>query len=496
MRSYYRNDIRPSVVRYTYPIKSFSGIDAYSEENSLPLSWARYAYNVSIKNGVLKGGVGISVATINGEYLPNAVSVGSRPIRACIYRRYDKTNKKRDDMIVAVMQNKKLYYARLTDLGFTSANITFADHNVIFLNYNYNDEDCLLVICDDGQSYIFDGTTFTKIESAPRLTHACIHNERVYGTVSDGENRLYFSDDLDPTNWNVSLTEGGYISFPDEGGAVGRVVSFNGNLYIFREYAIHRLSAFVAQEDYILTKVFQTNNLIYPESVAACNDKIIFLAEDGFYSFDGYNCKKILKGIVPLIESKTGCSASFFDNKYYISVILKRDEYVIGDEKLDYNVKNGMIIYDTDTEEVSVFRGADIGFFMPVSVEGTNEMFVIFDNVYRGFNIGVVDGSGKLFDEPLRKLWRSPYTDFENLYQNKVLKRIFINTSANVTVKAKLDKDYFYSLHGSPSAQMIPVNRYADKAGIEISTDEDSFSVNGLLLEFDFTRRNPNERNN
>ena len=96
MRSYYRNDIRPSVVRYTYPIKSFSGIDAYSEENSLPLSWARYAYNVSIKNGVLKGGVGISVATINGEYLPNAVSVGSRPIRACIYRRYDKTNEKRE----------------------------------------------------------------------------------------------------------------------------------------------------------------------------------------------------------------------------------------------------------------------------------------------------------------------------------------------------------------------------------------------------------------
>lgn len=493
MRSYYRRDVQPAVARYAYPVTKFAGIDAEAEESSLPLSWASYAYNVTVRHGVLTNGIGISAAKVDGIPFPDALSVGSRIVRAAVFRRYDHLQDKRDDMIIALMQNRKLHYARFGDEGFSYAYIQFATENVTFLNYFYNGKDCMLIIGEDGLMYIFDGATFLKIDDAPRMTAACVHNERVYGTVSEGTNRVYFSDDLDPTNWSVSLAEGGYISFPDEGGKVTGVMSFKGNLYIFREYAVHRLSAYVEQSDYVLTKVFASNNRVYFDGSAICNNAIVFLAEDGFYKFDGYSCTKILKGIDPLIESKENCRACFFDNKYYVALSLKRDDEVVGDEFLTYNINNGMIIYDFDTDEVSVFRGADIGYFLPVSIGGTNELFIIFGNPYRGFNVGAVDDSGKLFDTPLKKLWRSPYTDFSVINKDKVLKKIYLTVDAPIKLTARLDKKYAYALNGSASSQMIPVNKRAEKAGVEIFTEQDTFKVKGMLLEFDFIRRNLHE---
>ncbi len=495
MRSYFRRDVTPEVGRYSYQITKFTGIEALAEESSLPLSWASYAYNVTVKNGVLTQGIGIEYARINGRLLPAGISVGSRPVKAAVFRRMDSTTKERDDILVALMNNRKIYYAHFADNEFSDSGIKFANHDVTLLNYHYNGTDCMLIIGAEGKMYVFDGTNFTAVTNPPKLTHACIHNERVYGTVSEGANRVYFSDDLNPTNWNVSLTEGGYISFPDEGGKVTGVISFKSNLYIIREYAIHKLVAYADQSDYVLTRVFSTNNMIYAKSAAICNNAITFLAEDGFYSFDGYACKKILKGIEPLIESKQNSHACFFDNKYFVAVKLKRDDAVVGDENLDFK-NNGLIIHDFDSGETGIFRGADIGSFLPLSIESENKLIVIFDNLYRGYNFGEITESGKFFNQKLPKLWRSPYTDFTSLNKDKVLKKIFIDVDSPVKLTAKLDKNYTIKLDGSDGAQMIPVNKRADKVGIEISTDEDAFKVKGMLLEFDFIRRSNYERDN
>lgn len=495
MRWYVRRDVRPEMGRYSYPITEFTGIDALSEENSLPLSFATYAYNVTVKNGVLTNGVGIEYAKINGHLLPAGISVGSRPVKAAVYRHTDNATKERRDILVALMYNKKIYYAEFGETQFTDSGIKFANYDVTLLNYHYNGSDCMLIIGAEGKMYVFNGATFTQVTDPPKLTHACIHNERVYGTVSEGANRVYFCDDLNPTNWKVSLTEGGYISFPDEGGKVTGVISFKSNLYIIREYAIHKLVAYADQADYVLTRVFSTNSMIYAKSAAVCNNAITFLAEDGFYSFDGYVCKKILRAAEPLIESKEYSHACFFDNKYYVAVRLKRDDKVVGDEHVEFK-NNGLIIYDFDSGEICIFRGADIGCFMPVGIESQNKLILMFNNLYRGFNFGEITESGKFFDQKLPKLWKSPYTNFKSLNKDKVLKKLFIDVDMPVKLTAKLDKNYIYELEGKDCAQMIPINKRADKVGIEIATDEDAFKVKGMLLEFDFIRRDNYERDN
>jgi hypothetical protein len=41
-----------------------------------------------------------------------------------------------------------------------------------------------------------------KIDNAPAFTGITMHFERMFATGGDENNTVWFSDDLDPTNWN------------------------------------------------------------------------------------------------------------------------------------------------------------------------------------------------------------------------------------------------------------------------------------------------------
>ncbi len=488
MRYCIRNDLNAKVNRQNYAINSFGGIDANKDENSLPLTYASYGYNIAMNNGVLTNSIGITTAKINEEEIPSAGVYGKKILKIFLYYRYDYVLGQRDDRIIALLSDKKVYQARITDQIFSITEMNMESVNVTFLNYHYNNKDCLLAFSDAGKMYIYDGTTVTNVNSAPRLNSACIHGGRVYGTMNVGNNRLYFSDDLNPANWNVSITEGGYISFPDEGGKVMKVLSFKNNLYVFREYCIHRLSVYSDKSDYSMNKVFVTNNLIYDKTVVICNNEIVFLSADGFYKFDGYTCTKILREIDPLISEKTYSTACFFNNKYYLATSLIRDEIIVGDEGTTLK-NNGIIIFDFDLNTVEIFRGADVLDFVPLNLDYANKLLVIFNNLLRSYGVGMVDDSGTLYGVALPKKWRSPYTDLNYLNKDKVLRRIYINCDSPAVFKVKLDKDYNYNLYSLDKAQTVIVNKKTDKIGLEITTNADKFCIRGAILEFDVIKR-------
>lgn len=488
MSFYLRKDIAPKVKRYSYPITSFAGIDAANDEASMPLTYASYGYNICMEKGVLKNGIGLGLAKINNEFIPSAGIYGLKILKIFHYYRYDYELSQRDDRLVVLLDDQKIYSGRLTDQVFAPTGMEMQSSNVTFINYHYQDKDCLLICSDAGKMYIYDGSQANIITNAPKLNSACIHYERVYGTMNIGNNRLYFSDQLDPTNWNVSLSEGGYISFPDEGGKVTRVVSFKSSLYIFREYAIHRLTAFADQTDYILSKVYTTNNLIFDKTVAVCNNFIVFLAEDGLYRFDGTNCVKILREITPLITEKAYSAACFFDNKYYLATAMRRDDMVVGDE---YKVlkNNAIITVDFDINDISIFRGSDVREFTPLNLDYCSVLLVTFHHLLRAFVVGMVEKNGNLFGVPLQKKWRSPYTDLNYMNKDKVLRRIFISSDSPITLRTELDKVYSYNIYSNPKAQMITINKKTDKIALEVLTTASEFAVRGIILEFDVIKR-------
>lgn len=491
MRSYFRKDYEPKFKRYTYPVNTFTGFDAKSNENNLPLSCGVYGYNVRIEGGRLKQGMGIDCAEYNGTMFPSSVYVGSRMVNAGIFRHYDYVNNQRDDIFVAQLYNKKIYYMRFSEMQYVDSGIKLKSSNVTFLNYHITDKDYFLILTDSDTSYLFDGETFVTF-MPPSSISACAHGSRVY-SVNPQTNKLSFSKELAPLNWTVSATEGGNITFPDEGGALTGVISWKNALYVFREFAIHRLTAYVDQSEFALSKVFSTTAKINFKTVAICNEVMYFLTDNGFYSFDGYNVKEILWKLFPLIKDPSTAHATFFDNTYYVAVTLKTDGEVVGDEGHGTHVRNGIISYEVTRGETGVFRGTDICKFVPFNIDGKSLMFLLFGSVYRGLNVGMLKDTGMLFDQPLKKVWKSPLIDFGALDKVKVLKRFFIRSDYDAAIDIVLDKSYPVDLIGTQEGKMVPVNRHAQKLGFAIRTEENMLDVHSILFELDFIRRIPNE---
>lgn len=83
------------------------------------------------------------------------------------------------------------------------------------------------------------------VEGAPKVVSMCLHYERLFAIVEGERVQLRFSDDLNPTNWTTSATEGGYIELLDERGPMNKVLSFGDYLYVFAtlEFRVSQLLA-------------------------------------------------------------------------------------------------------------------------------------------------------------------------------------------------------------------------------------------------------------
>lgn len=494
-RPYLRKDTGEKITRYTYPISSFSGIDAETREDSLPLNYATYLYNVAVKNGVLSDGFGIEYPSYDGSNFPDTV-IENKYIRNMYYfKHFDYQNGIKSDRIIAMLDDNYIYQCNLNAPRLNKIDGShFVSNNVTFLNYYSDGADYVAAISDLGEMMLYDGVNKTLVSGCPNLNDACVHYGRIFGIVTKS-NRIYFSALLNPANWSNSLNGGGYITMTDEGGLIKRIMSFKDCLYIFREYAIYKLTAYADQTEFTLSKVYTGDNKIYEKTIAVCNDRILFVADDGFYSFDGYTIKKILRNIFPLILDNSYASACYFNHKYYLATKIMTDQKVVGDEKYtNFPLKNnGIICCDLDLGEISVFRGGDIKGFMPVSTADVNKMFVYFRNYPKMGVVGVLTDTGKYFSTPLFKKWVSPKTNFETLSKDKVLKRIYISSTAPVSLTARLEEDVKFDLSLSYKAQMVPVNKRADKIGLVIETNSDNFALSGMLLEFDLIRRHLDE---
>lgn len=496
-KPYIRNDIYPSVSRYNYPIKKFAGIDAYSKEDSLALNYGKYGYNIGICNGILTNGMGISEASNEENSFPAFQDQNKKILKMFFYKHFDYENNCQDDRLIILADDTYIYQARLTDERFNIiSGMRVVSNKASFCNYNYNGDDCL--ICAGGRNnefVIYNGTTVSSIAFLNVLKDICVHKERIFGVDEDGI-KLYFSAALDPTNWNESLTEGGHIDLADGSGTIKKLVSFKDALYIFKEYSIYKLNVYGNQTEFNLSKVFESNNLIYSDSACVCNNTIIFMADDGFYTFDGYNCNKILKGIYPLVNCKKNVKGCYFNHKYYLTCNLFVDENVFGDETYytEDLCNNGIISYELNSGDIEIFRGSDILDFVPVSINEVNRLFVYFNSPNRTYKIGQIDETGKLFEQTLPKKWQSVVTDFELLDKDKVLRRIYLKTSSNLTLIARIDEDYTYNVTGVLGKNaLIIVNKRADQIGLTIQTTEENFLIRGILLEFDLIRRKNNE---
>lgn len=287
--------------------------------------------------------------------------------KLCFYRKYDFELGKRADKLVICPESGEMQYIDLSDEGKEMKTLEYPalGGDAQCINYRLDGEDCLILSSKAHSLLIWDGKTHVEeVADAPKITSACLHSERLFATESGEGSRLWFSDDMDPRNWSVSLDEAGYIELTGDKGRLLKVVSFSDYVYIFRSYGISRLSAYGGQEEFAIGELFTSSGRIIADTVTVCGDCILFAATDGLYRFDGVNAVKLDLGLNEIFRRAdfARADACFYSGKYYLAM---KDG---APDTADF-VNDVLFIYDTENRRYSIVRGIDVASLCPVTAE-------------------------------------------------------------------------------------------------------------------------------
>jgi len=445
--------------RYRIKFTDFSGgLNTLIDENLLSQKYAVNTYNIDYKDRALKTGMGIcklkfqtpkSEIHQGGETALKVFEFDAidKPIKKLIYfKRFDRELLVDDDKLLIVTDDGSLYSANVTDLTQFSKipGINFKG-TPNFVCYRLNGDDVVIMTSECDDMVIWDGVNppYT-VSDAPKITSMCVHYERLFVTVGGDKSAIWFSDDLDPTNWAVNLEDAGFIEVADALGGLLKVVRFIDYVYIFRSYGIARLTAYGDQTQFTLNQLFTTSGRIFPATVSVCGDRILFLAEDGIYMFDGLETYKILKNIKGLFLKcdKSKCTAAFSDGCYYLT--------------LNDDSKEGFVLkYNISDNNIDIYCGPQIVDILPICAESYTKIALIAKD---DANIYTFDNSGCFLDKPLEKLWITPVTDLNYPDIDKCVRKIIVKTKYDIslTIVSDIEKKS-YNIKGKERISIVDV---------------------------------------
>jgi len=476
--------------KLTKSINNFSGgIDARTGENLLDSAYARLAVNFDFKTGSLKRSYGISGVDVTdfavGEdntLADNYNNIGEIA-KSYIFRKFD-DNGNLTIFMILINANYDVYEINLTNAsaGLVRLPLYFTSLPK-FVEYNLNGDDVIIFCSATDSMQVWDGVNPPySVADAPHFTDVCIHGERLFALTEDTRT-LWFSDDLDPTNWDVSLEDAGFIQMIDQRGPVRKVISWNGYIYVFRDFGISRLSATGSQETFALTHLFTSSSKIYCDTVCECGDRVMFLSTDGLYVFDGASTTQILPKVSPLLFKQTNAKACFFDGKYIFSFKLDLSEYGLEQTYADAVTSdcNAVFVIDVTDYSYQILFGVDVKNFCVANLTNDSVLMcvakdLITDEENTNYVLSKFDEGGKIFESAQPRLWISPYDNFNRPNKTKVLKSIYISTTCDCslqivsdkeqcTVSAKASsraKEYKVMLKGNKFKYMLNCNSSAD----------------------------------
>lgn len=471
---------------YKIAYTSFAaGMQGEIDENLLPHKYAKMTYNFKIKDGKLSSGHGFK-----GMKLPKMDCISERAITTqghnhlmnlSHFRNYDATNKKDIDRVLFFNnQNKRLYWSQIEGLD----PLTYPLFSEVFLEkptaicYRINGEDSLLISSPQDALRVFKtGQTAQTLANGPKIISMCEHYERIFAILEGERVSLAFSANLDPTNWDFTIDDGGFIDFVDERGKLEKVLSFNDYVYVFREHGISRVTAYGSQNDFSVNHLYTSCNKIYGNSASVCGDRIFFLANDGVYVFDGISARKIELGFEKLLyDRNVECCSAYHKGKYYLACRMTfEDNLKIGCENNGYN-NNVLIEIDAKTYEVNLTRGVDINSLLGLKYHTVDKLLATFHSRCHD-KIGELTDDGKLFDTNLEKIWTSPKSNLGFANQMKVVKEIRLLSKYDCEIEISTDQaTKTYSVKGKPITQRIRTNIKGELVQV-------SFKVSGQFAD-------------
>lgn len=379
--------------------------------------------------------------------------------------------------------NKNMYYSNAYNGGvdvFRLYELTF-DEAPIGLKYKQDGEERILLA--DRNKMVVWRTEYMPMEitDVPVVTSMCYNEGNVFCTLVEPENRVMYTHELRPEALGVPNDDIKYIDVDHRLGSCRKVVTLNGYVYVIQDYGISQIS-FMATQDYTCTIVYESNSKIYPNTVAVCVNKLIFMTKTGLYSFDGIDAKRIKFSLDEGLDMDNSQStAGTMGNKYYLALKLNfNDDEQVMCEQGDY-VNNALIIYNLDEYTFEIVRGFDIKQILGVRCPYYEKVLLVFNSQYTN-KIGEIVDKSVCFDENLIAKWSSDYLN-ENIKPKQATK-LMVKASAGVTFKLTCDSKVHTLTTVNDGYSEIRFKTECKTMKLEISSQLENVEIEKVLVEY------------
>ncbi len=431
---YIHNNLTDNRKNAYYYVRDFSGgVESGVNERILPLAYAAESFNFSVKSGALCDGGGIKRANFSGKTL-NFNNIAAKARRLYYLKTYDEQSSDYKNRILIYFDDGYVYQAIVgEDDSFKKIEDLYFESAPIAVRYTYNGKN-VIIFSSGSAMKIFDGDITENVSDAPAVTSMCMHGERLFVTEDGEKTTLWYSDDFDPANWDISLSEAGFIDLRDERGSLLKAVELGGYVYVFRNYGITRVTAYGDQTEFATDGICASSGKIYQGSITLCGDKIVYLAEDGFYCFSGGAPYRILTKLDGFLRGANNSSAKgvYFNGELFVS--------------LNLNLKNGaescVLRYNFSEKSATFLCGFNVIDFEQLNGENEYKLLFLCENMNE---VGELSEYSEFFGADIIKKWQSGFSDLGkpetektlrgiSLYSDKPAKLIITSERATATV--------------------------------------------------------------
>ena len=442
-------------------------------------------YNFDRKRGTLKDGLGVKEFAVvkdgvSYNLLPQMEGEFTEIKNIWTVKWLDSQLKNVHDYVFCLANDDKIYYSELgyPDFNFSLDHTFLAEPQVVKIKHNNKEK---FLFSSEEEVLLLAGSGEQILENAPKILDACFHFDKLFAITRGVRNALVFSEDDDILNWTDSnITK---INFCDERGRLLRILNFNDNLYIFREFGITKIDAYSVNSNFGIDHMYLSTSYIFPDTIKVCGGKIYFITTDGLYSFNGNSVEKEELEIIDKIDKSLTSQivTESFLEKYYIACNLYFDDDKIGCEN-DTFTNNCILIYDTNTKNVEIIRGLDVKKFAPINSVNTTRLCAIFRGNYKA-KIGEFISGVKFFGVPLQKVWQSPFTDGGYSSKMKHIRNVYLRAkeNCNVVIETDLEKKE-YAITGSDKVQRVKTDVKGNKFSLTIKSSSDEQEISDVKL--------------
>ena len=362
----------------------------------------------------LKGSVGVKNAEFPYGYddlstynltLPDGVNKFQG---LSLFKQKFPNNEKDIYRLLVYADNKKVYLNQvlrhsnslhwLYEMEFESAPITLA--------YKKQNNDAIII--SDGKQMKIWETNYSPytVYNTPIITDMCMHEGVLFCCLKDPAFKIWYATDLNPEKVGDINSYSGYITLPEGLGNAKRVITFDENVYVIREYGISKIS--FIQKNFTVSEVYASNTQIFANTACVCGNLMLFMTTDGLYTFNGARVVKNEINFLKNLKINHDMTASSLASKYYLACKLdfNDDKQILCEE--NECVNNALIVLDVDDYSYEIVRGVDIKKLQPLKTDIFEKMLVVFNSANADKSGEIVENS-VCFDANLPKFFSALY---------------------------------------------------------------------------------------